>query len=902
MKVNSTKAETSTAIAALPSTSSFWRVIVRSATSFEMRKRAKSQGKKKKARITSVMQPVARVSLSAKTRKVRREEGRAVVTRSHECLSDIERGGSDCVQQSGGAESYTASSGLQISKSFMAGSTSNRRYVGHFRKAAAFLSLSRMSPDAFHGQCSVRTGHRWHSIFVQALDEDCSSERDGRLSKEVVRTPRCYVRCERQPWTHQRRVDCLLHWSLPAFGDTIAAAISVTLPSRVCGPDFQLGYAQCGSGADCPEGGDDASGSRAFGESQEGSQTSLPRSGHGSQRSERGRGRPSSAGRTAPLRTSPQTWADCEEGVSQFGPNLDRGSVEEVMGLWVGPKLPDVVLLEPVKLLQLLALFHLYCLFHGGACRVSVESILYPTQLCRLDLICDRRCKWAWHSALMTTNVYSSRLQEQLYHVTVTTGLKYTLLDNLCVALGLCSMHKPTFYKFMCTDVEVEEGCNSKVCRQGLRYCELAIDIVMRRGEPVTLMVDGRYDSARSAQHCTVTPIEYETRLVVGVHTLHQKTERKVSNALEVSAVVRLLRGLLERGLKIRCVVSDDCAALGPQLRAMNIECQKDCHHKIKNIRKHFRDMLKLKATKKVSNPHQCVSESQLMQFTKKELMEALTARFGPGTLTPKEKRLKKSEFVAVVMQKMYPYDSITNNQQLTVDPDDVMEFHAHEVEDAGRLPLFSREDDMYELILHVMGKQCSTDITLYYIEFLHTSAVETFQGIIIIYVKKWAHFEKSYSARVAIVVVRWNTHCLRNPIEYCARIPAGTSIRPIPGFNRHNEAADDSWVDRLAAFVFGSSGVSDWARRLLQNEERPYGGGPGSSPLPLSRNLFVGDRDLRVDVADDADSGSDHDVVGDNNIFIVDDEFEDIVIAGHDTGHASIWDSEGDNTELHSD
>ncbi|GBG59917.1 hypothetical protein CBR_g66723 [Chara braunii] len=340
-----------------------------------------------------------------------------------------------------------------------------------------------------------------------------------------------------------------------------------------------------------------------------------------------------------------------------------------------------------------------------------------------------------------------------------------------------------------------------------------------------------------------------------------------------------------------------------------------------------------LKEAKKVSNPHQCISGPQFMQFTKKELVEAFSACFEPDVLALKEERMKKSDFVAVVMQKMYPFGSITNDRQLTVDPNGVTEFHAHEVgmwflhacqlcrdeggdadslhrdimmiadhwagdhsrcdsdrqilcEKAGgpgQLRLYNHADRVYKLILLVLGKQCSTNITSYCIEFRHTSVVETFQGTIIIYVKKSVHFEKSYNARVAIPVIRWNSHCWRNPIEYRTPMPADTSICLRPAFRRHNEAADDSWVDMLAAFVFGSSCVSDWARRLLRRADCPYGAGPGSSPPPLPRDIFVMDGDVPVDVVDDTDSGSDHDVLGDNNIFITGDEFEDVGIAYHD-------------------
>ncbi|GBG77597.1 hypothetical protein CBR_g24044 [Chara braunii] len=440
--------------------------------------------------------------------------------------------------------------------------------------------------------------------------------------------------------------------------------------------------------------------------------------------------------------------------------------------------------------------------------------------------------------------------------------------------------------------------------------------------------------------------MEYETRLVVGVHTLRPKIEGKASNALEVPAVVQLLRGLMDKGLTIRCVVSDDCATLGPKLRAMNIEWQKDCHHKIKNIRKHFHSMMQLREAKKVSSPHDCVSEAQFMQFTKKRLKKVLEQRFGPDVLTPAKKRMKKSDFVAVVMRKMYPYGSRLNARALETDPDGLTEYHAHEVgmwflracqlcrEEGGdanslhrdillvadhwagdhsgcvdgrevlcekvggraRLPLYSRTDMVYELVLRILDKQCSTNITPYYVEFRHTSAVETFQGTIIIYAKNSVHFEKSFCARLSIAVIRWNSHCWRDPVGYVARIAAGTSMRARPDFRRYyGHEAIDCWEDRLAASVFGSAHVSDWAREFLWQEVCPYGAGP------LPRNLFVNGGGDPVEVVDDAVSGFDHEAVGENRVFIIDHVEDDAVPACDDWVQTSSSESEGNDIELFS-
>ncbi|GBG87738.1 hypothetical protein CBR_g45892 [Chara braunii] len=442
-------------------------------------------------------------------------------------------------------------------------------------------------------------------------------------------------------------IDRLLHWSLPAsraeFGDEVKGVISSLLPSRVCGRDFALRYMPGDSGADYGQGGSQGSASGGLGESHDGSQNSFPSSRRASQRSDRGHGRPRSA--------------------------------------------------------------------------------------------------------------------------------------------GMCSVHKPTFYKFMRTEPGGAEAWNAKVVWQGIKYCELAIDTVMRRGEPVTLMVDGRYDSARGAQHCTVTAMEYETRLVVGVHTLRPKIEGKASNALEVPVVVQLLRGLMDKGLKIRCVVSDDCAALGPKLRAMNIKWQKDCHHKIKNIRKHFHCMLQLKEAKKMY-PYGSRLNARALEIDLHGLTEYHAHEVGMWFLRACQLCKEEGEDADSLHHDiMLVADHWAGDHSGCVDSREVL------CEKAGgraRLPLYSRTDTVYELVLRVLDKQCSTYITPYYVEFRHTSAVETFQGTIIIYAKKSVHFEKSFYARLSIAVIRWNSHCWRYPVGYVAHIAAGTSIRARPSFRRH--------------------------------------------------------------------------------------------------------------------
>ncbi|GBG81028.1 hypothetical protein CBR_g31584 [Chara braunii] len=662
--------------------------------------------------------------------------------------------------------------------------------------------------------------------------------------------------------------DRLLHWSLPTirseFGDGVASRIERTLPACSRADVFRLGAGGDDSTVDAEDDGErEGEGSGGGnGGSFCGSDDSLPRSGHGSQRGRRSRGRPPSRGRSRSRfeHVRPLCWDDSKDGALQSRPCNNRSAhVLESMGHWEGLKAPDVVFAELVKLLQLLGLCDLSCPRHGPGCAVDVSYVGYPGQIYRISLACKKSCHWTWHSALVVGAVYSCRLQQQLFHVTVTAGMIYTVLNDFCISLGVAPVHKPTFYSCMRGEPNVCEGWNAKVVRQGMRYCDLAIDTVMRSGRPVTLMVDGRYDSARSAQHCTLPQLSVILVLCWSAWVLNGKALRKV---------------------------------------------------------------VTLKVPKKLNNPQQCVSESQFMQFTKKELLDALTDRFGPGCLTTKEKRLKKSDYVAVVMSKMYPYGNMTNNKSLVMDADGVTEFHMHEVDhwflhasqvcrDEGgkfvtlhndvmmiadhwaedhyrcvadrellcskaggpsRLPLYTHDDPVYDIIRQTLGRHCSTTVCLYYTEFHHTSTVETFQGTITIYAKNVLHFEKSYEPRLAITVIRWNSHAWQDPLEYHVCRPSGTSIRPRPSHYRHNRPPTDSWMDRLSTFIFGSKCVSDWARRLLEYDDCDVSGEVGSSTPPLPRDLFCRGEDTIARDEDDIGSGADPDIVGDDDVFIIGD------------------------------
>ncbi|GBG63156.1 hypothetical protein CBR_g36925 [Chara braunii] len=253
-------------------------------------------------------------------------------------------------------------------------------------------------------------------------------------------------------------VDRLLHWSLPAirseFGDGVALRIERTLPVGIRADVFRLGAGGDDSTADAEDDGErEGEGSGGGnGGSFCGSDDSLRRSGHGSQRGRRSRGRPPSRGRSRSRfeHVRPLCWDDSKDGALQIGPCNNRSKhVLKSMGRWGGSEALNVVFVEPVKLLQLLGLFDLSCPRHGGGCAVDVSSVGYPGHICRISLACKKSCRWTWHSALVGGVVYSCRLQQQLFHATVTAGMTYTVLNDFCIAFRVTLVHKPTFYSCM---------------------------------------------------------------------------------------------------------------------------------------------------------------------------------------------------------------------------------------------------------------------------------------------------------------------------------------------------------------------------------------------------------------------------------------------------------------------
>ncbi|GBG78282.1 hypothetical protein CBR_g26313 [Chara braunii] len=644
-------------------------------------------------------------------------------------------------------------------------------------------------------------------------------------------------------------VDRLLFWSLPSirleYGDDVGDSIERSLPASAKATVFRFDDAVASDSSVEIDTGDDCGSACAAGDASVGGGLPSHRFQGSRRHGCRGRppGRSQRGGRSAGL-TKRRMWFDGVDGNENLGPMHERGDVLRLMSMWDMPNKPDLVFMEPVKLLQLLGLFDLRCPSHGAAGLVDVESISYPAHICCLRLTCTKGCVWAWNSCFVKNEVWKSRVEQQLFHSAVSTGTTYTVLNSLCTGLGMKTVNKGKFYKFFSDVGGTKGGWNTKTVKLACRFFDAAIRTVMEDGKPVTLMIDGRYDSSRSSQHCTVTAMDFHTRLIVGIVTLRPKYGGKASSQLEPPAVMRLLQELEERGLATQEVVTDDCQALGPGFREKGLRWQKDVWHKVKNLARNFSKHVKLgKATKK-KNLEECETEAQIMQMNKEDIVVAHDRLFPNEKLTPKQRRSTKPVIVDLVFKKMYPEGNARASTRV-VDPDGVSEYHLLELrrwfmkacelsageglddastlasdihmlvdhwagdhsrcvgerqalcEVAGgpcRLPMFSIAAAAYKDASYFFGRQCSVEKMSHYTLNRATSAVETFHANINKYCSKRIHFEKSYDARVCLAALHWNCNAWRDPIDFVPRIPAGTSIRQRPGHMHNNQPVDLSW------------------------------------------------------------------------------------------------------------
>ncbi|GBG72370.1 hypothetical protein CBR_g11948 [Chara braunii] len=336
--------------------------------------------------------------------------------------------------------------------------------------------------------------------------------------------------------------------------------------------------------------------------------------------------------------------------------------------MWDALARPDVVFLEPVKLLQILCMFEKTCPQHGKEVEVTIKKIHYPCHICKLQFECGKGCTWHWNSTkVVKGGVRDSRVETQLFESSVAAGMAHTQLNNLLMGLGMKKVRKETFF-FR------DEGKGSRQWLQHVeRVMQRSFDRVIARlrksNDSIVILVDGCYGSSRDAQHCTVSALDLKSGMIVGTETMLREGES--SWRLETQCMEKLLHRLKdEKNLIIVEVVHDDCCLVDVILRRMNIDSQKCMWHKAKTLVKRLREAVCATKTVKPSVVGACKHVREVKCFTKKELEVWLDTKgvHVPGTATK-----KKDELVEIVWGVLFP------NEAWKPLPDDVVEIDALE-------------------------------------------------------------------------------------------------------------------------------------------------------------------------------------------------------------------------------
>ncbi|GBG82267.1 hypothetical protein CBR_g34551 [Chara braunii] len=484
---------------------------------------------------------------------------------------------------------------------------------------------------------------------------------------------------------------------------------------------------------------------------------------------------------------------------------------------------------------------------------------------------CGKGCTWHWSSAKVGTGgVGESRIESQLFHLIVAAGLTYTQLNNLLTGFGMKEVRKETFYNFF-----HDEG---KGLRQWLRHVERVtqrsfdrvIALLRHSRDPVVVLVDDRYDSSRDAQHCTVSAVDLKSGMLVGTKTMERGGESFWR--LETQCVERLLQRLKdEKNLIIVEVVHDDCGAVDVVLRCMNIDSQKCMWHKVKALIKRLREVVRATKTVKPGAVGACAHVREVKCFTKKELGEWLESR---GVRVEAVGAQKKDEVVELVWVVLFPDQVAKPLSDDAIEIDALEMLHSHAAEEAKkwlyaacRLRKSAGDDDGDLLATHVQhlanhwaGDQslCEKELPnlckaaggheraalyekggrvhsaiscclqqfasntkmAYYTRARITFNNKCFHSVINKYATKRLNFTKSYEARVCCTALEWNKNKAIKPVRSIYRRPTNVTHRRRSAIRHVYGTQDTSWRFDIAAEVFGTGRVGDWARYMLQQRD----------------------------------------------------------------------------------
>lgn len=204
------------------------------------------------------------------------------------------------------------------------------------------------------------------------------------------------------------------------------------------------------------------------------------------------------------------------------------------------------------------------------------------TAITRCVCVNNARIRWSTQEYAPDTNLRSGNIA--VVASAIVAPVSFVDLDDMFRAAGIASVSKATFDRIAKRFVfpSIED-----------MFYKMQSDLSREVGDRISISVDGNYDSPGfTAEYCTVSAIEQETKQVVAFATIQKSETDNISARMELEGVKRVLNQI-EKDSGIENVTVDKHPSVCKFLRENGYSYSFDPWHLLKKMQKEIRNQAK---------------------------------------------------------------------------------------------------------------------------------------------------------------------------------------------------------------------------------------------------------------------------------------------------------------------
>ncbi|KAL3675677.1 hypothetical protein R1sor_025625 [Riccia sorocarpa] len=208
------------------------------------------------------------------------------------------------------------------------------------------------------------------------------------------------------------------------------------------------------------------------------------------------------------------------------------------------------------KVRDFFRMFRVVCPVDGCARQFLPPNIKTFMHVWSLGMKCPVGHSFSFLTGELERNHGTPDITGRLYHSSLCSGMTHSCLESMCLELGLHVPRKVHFFEFQ-SGRKRNTGWISAALDLWQEQKDNLQQDLLRKGQPLVVYVDCRFDSSRSGYHGTVPVINIDDDKVIEMVTLTRK-ETGSSWRIETAALERALAIFEEKGIRIAEVVHDD--------------------------------------------------------------------------------------------------------------------------------------------------------------------------------------------------------------------------------------------------------------------------------------------------------------------------------------------------------